>query len=58
MRKQIYLRFMAEYNDNILELNFSGNGINPYTVKPSEIATQVVNFEEILLNVIKENNRK
>lgn len=47
---------MAEYNDNILELNFSGNGINPYTVKPSEIATQVVNFEEILLNVIKENN--
>ncbi|MCE5204728.1 MAG: hypothetical protein LLF80_01290 [Porphyromonadaceae bacterium] len=39
--------------DNILELNFSGNGINPDVVKPSEIATQIVNFENVLCQVIK-----
>ena len=42
--------------DNILELNFSGNGINPDVVKPSEIATQVVNFENALFQVIKDKH--
>lgn len=47
---------MGENKNNILELNFSGNDINPNAVKPSEIASQIVNFEEALLYVIKENN--
>ncbi len=45
---------MVEKESNILELNFSGNGISPDTVKPSEIANQIVNFEETLLHVIKD----
>jgi len=42
--------------NNILELNFSGNDINPDAVKPSEIASQIVNFEETLLHVIKDKH--
>lgn len=38
---------------DILELKFEGNGINPSTVKPSEIALQIEQFEKALLSTIK-----
>lgn len=47
---------MEVNKDYILELNFSGDDINPDAVKPSEIANQIVNFEKALLHVIKNKN--
>ncbi len=41
--------------NNILELKFEGNDINPTVVKPSEIAVQIEQFEKALLSTIKQN---
>jgi hypothetical protein len=43
----------AENNNEILELKFEGNGINPSMVKPSEIAMLITEFENMLLSTIK-----
>lgn len=40
-------------HDQILELKFFGNGINPEAVKPSEIANLIANFEKLLLHQAK-----
>lgn len=45
-----------ETENDILELKFEGNGINPSIVKPSEIAAQIEQFEKALLSTIKQNN--
>ena len=42
-------------NNDILELKFEGNQINPSNVKPSEIAELISNFEKALLASIKED---
>ena len=44
---------MANDNNDILELKFAGNGISPETVKASEIANLIVNFERTLLQQAK-----
>ena len=41
---------------DILELKFEGNGVNPGSVKPHEIAELVNSFEKSLLSTIKQNN--
>lgn len=41
---------------DILELKFDGNGVNPATVKPHEIAELINSFEKALLSTIKQNN--
>ena len=38
-----------ENGNDILELKFEGNGINPSIVKPSEVATQIEQFEKALI---------
>lgn len=44
-------------NDNdILELRFSGNDVNPSNVKPREIAELIIGFEKALLSEIKERH--
>lgn len=43
---------MSEDND-ILELKFSGNNISPESVKPSEIAALLFNFEKVILSQLK-----
>lgn len=43
---------MSAEND-ILELKFEGNGINPSKVKPSEIASIIQDFEKAILCTIK-----
>jgi len=47
---------MAENETDILELKFNGGGVNPYIVKPHEIAELIISFEKFLLTTIKENN--
>lgn len=44
---------MKEEINDILELKFEGNGINPRKVKPSEIATLIQDFEKAILCTIK-----
>src|SRR5437773_8090518 len=45
-----------ERSSDILELRFSGNGINPSAVKPHEIAELIISFEKALLSVIKQEH--
>ena len=44
---------MENQQNDIIELRFSGNGINPYQVKPSEIADLIKSFEQALTLTIK-----
>lgn len=46
---------MEDKND-ILEIRFYGNDVNPGSVKPSEIADLIKGFEKALLSEIKERN--
>lgn len=46
----------AVNNNELLELKFEGNGVNPSIVKPSEIATLITEFESALLSTIKNEN--
>lgn len=46
---------MADTDNDILELKFDGNGINPSKVKPSEIALLINEFEKALTATIKAN---
>jgi hypothetical protein len=41
---------------DILELQFKGNGIDPSTVKPHEIAEVIISFEKALLAAIKQQH--
>ena len=43
---------------DILELKFEGNNVNPSTVKPSEIAHLIEDFEKALLSTIEQNHRE
>jgi hypothetical protein len=47
---------MADTGNDILELKFDGNGINPSIVKPSEIAQLIDSFEKALIATIKQNS--
>lgn len=42
--------------NDILELRFAGNEINPHAVKPHEIAELIVGFEKALLSDIKDRH--
>jgi hypothetical protein len=46
---------MNEGND-ILEVRFAGNEINPHAVKPHEIAELIIHFEKALLSDIKDRH--
>lgn len=41
-----------ETSNEILELKFDGNNVSPSTVKPSEIAKLIIDFEKALLSTI------
>jgi hypothetical protein len=45
-----------EGENDILELRFTGNNVNPGIVKPREIAGLIVGFEKALLSEIKERH--
>lgn len=45
-----------ETDNDILELKFEGNQVNPDTVKPHEVAELIINFEKALLSTIKQNS--
>lgn len=45
---------MAAPTNDILEIKFSGNDINPHAVKPHEIAELITGFEKVLLSNIKD----
>jgi hypothetical protein len=45
-----------ENSNDILEVRFSGNDINPSAVKPREIAELIIGFEKALLSDIKDRN--
>jgi hypothetical protein len=47
---------MSNNDADILELKFEGNGVNPGSVKPHEIAELINSFEKSLLATIKQNN--
>lgn len=47
---------MSFIDNDIIELKFDGNGINPSIVKPSEIAQLIDSFEKALIATIKQNN--
>jgi hypothetical protein len=47
---------MAATNNDILELKFEGENVNPSTIKPHEVAELIINFEKSLLATVKQQN--
>lgn len=54
--EKLYFAFIMEIANDIIELKFEGNGINPSSVMPHEIAELIFNFEKALLATIKEKH--
>jgi hypothetical protein len=45
-----------ETDNDILEIKFEGNQVNPDTIKPHEVAELIINFEKALLSTIKQEH--